>query len=141
MLGVRVYAAGGQEHDARGRQRLVYGLRTCILFLDPERLPANVDAVLNSHMKSRREYYWYEGDPRPKDFWDIRKRFRALRQKAKLTQHKLGEIIRLCRKSISQIENGHVIPHPSSWLRFRQLERKHLAPPINFPTNWWNEDA
>jgi DNA-binding XRE family transcriptional regulator len=89
----------------------------------------------------RAHYYWYEGDPRPQDYWDIRRRFRALRQKAKLSQHKLGELIDLRLWSVSRIENGHVVPHVSTWLRFRALERKHLAPPINFPANWFDEDA
>ena len=73
---------------------------------------------------------------RPEDFWEIRKRFIALRKKARLTQKHLGEIINLRQPSISKIECGHRVPWERTWLRFRALEAKHNRPPIDLPTHW-----
>jgi DNA-binding XRE family transcriptional regulator len=75
-------------------------------------------------------------DTRPQDRWEIRKRFLALRQKARFSQRKLGRIISLCRQSISAVENGHTVPRASTWARFHELEQKHNRPPIEFPTHW-----
>jgi DNA-binding XRE family transcriptional regulator len=73
----------------------------------------------------RAHYRWWPGDPRPENFWDIGRRFKALRKKRGFTQKGLGQHINLCRQSVSEIENGHVVCHKSTWLTFREYERLH----------------
>jgi transcriptional regulator with XRE-family HTH domain len=80
-------------------------------------------------------YHPHHGE-RPEDFWEIRKRFLALRRKARLSQRHLGIITGICRQTISKIENGHVAPWPRTWARFRALEERHNRPPIELPTCW-----
>ena len=75
-------------------------------------------------------------DTRPWKKSEIAARFRALRQKALLTQKRLGEIINLCPQSVSEIENRRVMPHQSTWERFCELEWKHNRPAIVMPTSW-----
>ena len=75
-------------------------------------------------------------DTRPWERAETAERFRALRRKALLTQKKLGELIRLCRQSVSEIENAHVMPHAETWGRFHDLETKHNQPQIILPAHW-----
>lgn len=75
-------------------------------------------------------------DSRPWHKSETRTRFRELRRKALLTQKRLGDIIDVCRQSISEIENGHVMPNPNTWARFYELEQKHQQPEIVFPMHW-----
>jgi DNA-binding XRE family transcriptional regulator len=75
-------------------------------------------------------------DTRPWKKSEIAERFKALRRKAPLTQKRLGEIINLCPQSISEIENCRVMPHETTWERFRELEWKHNRPAIVMPTVW-----
>ena len=75
-------------------------------------------------------------DKRPWKKSEIAQRFRALREKALLTQKRLGEIIKVCRQSICEIESGQVMPHPATWDRFCDLEWKHNQPKIVWPTHW-----
>jgi hypothetical protein len=87
------------------------------------------------------KYRWDQVDTRPADgwkidVWEIRRRFIALRKKTRLTQKKLGDIIRLCYQQISEIENAHVIPHARTWARFAALEKKHRQRPVEMPTHW-----
>jgi hypothetical protein len=102
---------------------------------------ARVNQWQNVGMTERLTRFDIIVDTRPRDGWEvdawaIRHRFRALRKKARLTQRRLGVIISLCRQSVSEIENGHVICHHSTWARFQELERKHNRPRIEFPTHW-----
>ena len=55
----------------------------------------------------------------------IAERFRALRQKARITQKRLGDIIGVCRQSVNEIENNRVMPHCSTVERFKELEARH----------------
>ena len=75
-------------------------------------------------------------DTRPWKKSEIAKRFRALRRKAYFTQSRLGELIRLSRKCVCQIETGSVMPHCGTWDRFVDLEQKHYRPKVEMPTNW-----
>ena len=75
-------------------------------------------------------------DRRPWKKSEIAQRFRALREKALLTQKRLGEIIKVCRQSVNEIEGGRVMPQPTTWQRFVELEWKHNRPPICMPTHW-----
>jgi DNA-binding XRE family transcriptional regulator len=76
-------------------------------------------------------------DTRPWNNVEIASRFRALRERGRLTQSRLGEIINLSRQTVSEIENGHVTPHSSTWGRFAALEAKHNQPAIVFPEHWY----
>ena len=67
---------------------------------------------------------------------EIAKRFKALRRKARISQSLLGELIDICRQSISEIENAHTMPHATTWSRFCELENRHKQPPIRMPSNW-----
>ena len=73
---------------------------------------------------------------RPWEKSETAERFKALRRKARVSQSLLGTIIGTCRQSISEIENAHVMPHPSTWARFSELEAKHNAPKIVLPVHW-----
>jgi ribosome-binding protein aMBF1 (putative translation factor) len=53
-----------------------------------------------------------------------------------MKQSHLAEIIRISRQSISEIENAHVMPHPSTWKRFADLEAKHNQPRVVLPVHW-----
>ena len=75
-------------------------------------------------------------DTRPWERPEIAQRFKVLRRKALLTQKQLGEIIRICRQSICEIESGQVVPHSTTWDRFCDLETKHNQPRIVIPTHW-----
>jgi DNA-binding XRE family transcriptional regulator len=75
-------------------------------------------------------------DSRPWEKLETAERFRALRRKARMKQSHLAEIIRISRQSISEIENAHVMPHPSTWNRFCDLEAKHNQPRIVLPVHW-----
>jgi hypothetical protein len=48
----------------------------------------------------------------------------------------LGSIMGVCRQSICEIENAHVMPHPSTWERFVDLETKHNQPRCVCPYFW-----
>jgi DNA-binding XRE family transcriptional regulator len=63
-------------------------------------------------------------------------RFKALRRKSLMTQRQLGQIIGICRQSVSEIESARVMPHSATWERFVALETKHNRPPITFPDRW-----
>ncbi len=78
-------------------------------------------------------------DTRPWEKSETAERFRALRRKAVLSQSLLGEIIGVCRQSVSEIENAHVMPHPSTWDNFCALETKHNQPPISSTVHWPDE--
>lgn len=55
----------------------------------------------------------------------IAKRFRTLRKKALLSQADLGEVLGICRQSVSAIENCRVWPHFTTMDRFSDLEAKN----------------
>jgi len=74
-------------------------------------------------------------DSRPSNTSEIGERFRKLRNQGLLTQARLAGIIRVCRQSISDIENARVTPHHTTWARFRELETKYQRPQIVFPTH------
>jgi DNA-binding XRE family transcriptional regulator len=76
-------------------------------------------------------------DERPKYQSLIARRFMRLRRTALLTQSRLGELIRLCRQSVNEIENRRVTPYRGTWARFRELERKHQQRAIVFPRHWF----
>lgn len=78
-------------------------------------------------------------DSRPREKYKIARRFRALRRKASLSQLLLGEIIGVCRQSVNEIENRRVMPHPSTWARFSELEARHNRPKIVLSGNWLHE--
>ena len=73
---------------------------------------------------------------RPDHKFVVARRFKALRRKATLSQSLLGEIIGICRQSISEIETAKVMPHESTWDRFCDLEGKHKQPRMRLPTVW-----
>jgi DNA-binding XRE family transcriptional regulator len=75
-------------------------------------------------------------DSRPWEKAETAKRFKALRRKSFMTQRKLGEILGICRQSISEIENAHVMPGPRTWERFVGLELKHNQPQLSFTVHW-----
>ena len=75
-------------------------------------------------------------DSRPWERSEIAERFKALRRKAILSQSHLGRIIRISRQTISEIENVHVMPHPSTWNRFCELEARHNQPRMDLPEHW-----
>ena len=75
-------------------------------------------------------------DSRPWERTEIAARFRTLRQKAYFTQSRLGELIRISRKSVCQIERGLVMPHCATWDRFVDLEQKHYRVNVEMPTHW-----
>jgi len=56
---------------------------------------------------------------------DIAARFKALRKKAILSQSDLGDLIGICRQSVSEIENCCVWPHYTTLDRFSDLEVNH----------------
>lgn len=56
---------------------------------------------------------------------DIAARFKALRRKAMLSQADLGNLIGICRQSVSKIENCRVWPHYTTSDRFSDLEVSH----------------
>ena len=73
---------------------------------------------------------------RPWEKPEIAKRFKALRRKARLSQSLLGEFMGICRQSVNEIENRRVMPHPSTWRKFSELESRHNQPRIVFPKHW-----
>ena len=64
---------------------------------------------------------------RPDDKTEIARRFKALRRHADLTQHRLAELISICRQAVWDIEHERTLPHFTTWGRFAILEGKHLA--------------
>lgn len=77
-----------------------------------------------------------EMDARPWEKSETARRFKALRRKARVSQSLLAESIGICRQSVSEIENRHVMPHPSTWARFSELEATHKKPKIRMPKHW-----
>jgi DNA-binding XRE family transcriptional regulator len=75
-------------------------------------------------------------DTRPLKKSETAQHFKSLRRKALLTQKRLGEIIKVCRQSVNEIERGHVMAHPTTWNRFCELEEKHNQPEIRMPLHW-----
>jgi len=75
-------------------------------------------------------------DSRPWEKSETARRFRALRRKARVSQSLLAEIIGICRQSVSEIENRRVMPHPSTWARFSELEATHKQPKIRMRIDW-----
>lgn len=75
-------------------------------------------------------------DTRPENRAEIPKRFKALRARAYLTQKRLGNYIRLWQSSVSDIERGYVVPHPSTFRRFCEFEGRHMQPEIDLPRRW-----
>lgn len=75
-------------------------------------------------------------ESKPDDKFAVARRFKAMRQKALLSQSYLGSIMGVCRQSICEIENAHVMPHPSTWERFVDLETKHNQPRCVCPYFW-----
>ena len=73
---------------------------------------------------------------RPDHKFVVARRFKALRRKATLSQSLLGEIIGICRQSISEIETAKVMPHESTWARFSELEARHKQPKIRMHIDW-----
>jgi DNA-binding XRE family transcriptional regulator len=78
-------------------------------------------------------------DTRPWEKSETAERFKALRRKARIKQSHLAEIIGICRQSISEIENARVMPHPSTWNHFCELEARHNQPKIDLSGNWLRE--
>ena len=66
-------------------------------------------------------------EERPFNRCQVAERFRNLRRRGprRLTQAKLGSLIGVCRQAVNKIERGHVTPHPSTWVRFLDLERRY----------------
>ena len=62
---------------------------------------------------------------RPRDKVQVSRRFRTLRQRSRLAQRQLAELIGICRQAVSEIEGRHVMPHLSTWNRFVDLEKRH----------------
>jgi len=76
-------------------------------------------------------------DSWPRGKTAIAKRFKALRRRSLLSQSRLGEILGLCRQSVSEIECRRVLLHPSTWRRFQGLEAKHdRAQVVRLPRHW-----
>jgi DNA-binding XRE family transcriptional regulator len=75
--------------------------------------------------------------PSPEARADIAARFKALRRKAILSQSNLGDLIGICRQSVSEIENSHVWPHYTTLDRFSDLEVNHEQARLpRFPKHW-----
>lgn len=78
---------------------------------------------------SPREAHFPKGtermDTKPDDNFAIAERFKALRQKAHMTQARLAKIVGICRQCVNEVENLRVKPHEATWNKFRELERKH----------------
>jgi DNA-binding XRE family transcriptional regulator len=74
-------------------------------------------------------------DDRP-DVWEARRQCLWLRQKAGLTQRRLGAITGVSTRTISRIENAHRAPWQSTWVKIATLAEKHNRPPIVFPAHW-----
>ena len=75
-------------------------------------------------------------DTRPDQKSTVARRFKALRSKAHVSQSLLAGLIGICRQSVSEIENQRVMPHPSTWARFSELEARHKQPRIPMPKHW-----
>jgi DNA-binding XRE family transcriptional regulator len=71
---------------------------------------------------------------------EIAARFKALRREAILSQSDLGDLIGICRQSVSEIENCRVWSHYTTLNRFSDLEASHeqarLARLPRFPKHW-----
>lgn len=78
-------------------------------------------------------------DTRPWEKAEIAERFNYLRNKVHLTQRELGVLIGVDRKTICRAETLRVMPHPSTWKYFEELEAKHSQPRIELPTDWLKE--
>jgi DNA-binding XRE family transcriptional regulator len=77
-------------------------------------------------------------DSRPDNKAAIAGRFRTLRQSVILSQSHLGSIIDICRQSINEIENQHVMPHCATWDKFCRLEADHSrARTVRLPEHWF----
>jgi DNA-binding XRE family transcriptional regulator len=74
-------------------------------------------------------------DSRPNET-EIAARFRALRQKALITQLGLAGLIGVGRQAVNRIENARAMPHQTTWDRFCELERNHNRPRVIFPERW-----
>jgi DNA-binding XRE family transcriptional regulator len=58
----------------------------------------------------------------------VAERFIALRRTVGLSQSDLGELVGVCRQTVSEIENSRVMPHDSTWQRFAEYESKGDEP-------------
>ena len=90
-------------------------------------------------MNARDRDYSVKMEPRP---WrpderaEIASRFKKLRQRARLTQRWLAELIGICRQAVSDIENRRTLPHYSTWDRFAAQETKYKQARIKLPLHW-----
>jgi plasmid maintenance system antidote protein VapI len=73
---------------------------------------------------------------RPKDRFVVAERFIGLRTKAHFTQARLGQLLGVCRQTVSEIESQRVRLHRSTWDRFVEFESKHKQPPIDLQGHW-----
>jgi len=87
-------------------------------------------------MNQWRRHSRMANDTRPEHKWEIRRRFRRLRKKVRLTQARLGSLIGLSQKAVSQIECRRVRPRPSTWRVFEEFESVRRQRRIRFPKIW-----
>jgi DNA-binding XRE family transcriptional regulator len=80
-------------------------------------------------------------DSRPSEKREIAERFKALRRQSGLAQSQLGNLIGICRQSVSEIENEHVLARDSTWHRFCEyVEIRQLSERMaGLPENYWRD--
>jgi len=79
-------------------------------------------------------------DARPFDMLEIAERFRDLRRRCpvRMTQARLAGLLGVGRQALNRIECARTTPHPTTWNRFRELERRYEeAAKLQLPKHWF----
>lgn len=85
-------------------------------------------------------------EAKPQNREAIAGRFMALRRRLGFSQSRLGKMVGICRQSVSEIENEHVLARDSTWHQFckyakiRQLSERMARLPQNYWRDYLFED-
>jgi len=78
---------------------------------------------------------------KPQNRSAIAERFIAERRRWGFSQFRMGEMIGICRQSVSKIENEHVLARDSTWYQFCEyVEVRQVSERMaGLPENYWRD--